>query len=78
MPVERWDLELVRWIRLNGNGYAVSAVLLVSTFISFLVVGSVWTFELQRLLIEAGAVQSVLTAFMSGISLLVSIVVSIC
>ncbi len=77
VPVDRWNPELMRWILLDGNRYAVSAVLLVLTFMSFLVVGSVWTFEMQRLLTETGAVQSVLTAFMSGIILLVSIVVSI-
>ena len=77
VPVEGWSPELIRWVLLDGNRYAVTAGLLLLTFISFLAVGSVWTFEMQRLLTETGAVQSVLTALMSGIILLVSIVVSI-
>ena len=77
VPVEGWNPELIRWILLDGNRYAVTAGLLFLTFISFLVVGSIWTFEMHQLLTETAAVQSILAALMSGIILLVSIVVSI-
>ncbi len=77
VPAEQWNPELTQWVLLDGNRYAVTAGLLVLTFISFLAVGSIWTFEMERLLTETEAVQSVLTALLSGIILLVSIVVSI-
>ncbi|RBI58611.1 hypothetical protein DMJ13_26135 [halophilic archaeon] len=77
LPTRERGLKLGRWVLLEGNRYAVTAALLSVTFIAILVIGTVWTFQLQRLLTETSAVQSVLTAFLSGIILLVSIVVSI-
>ncbi|HKJ60096.1 MAG TPA: hypothetical protein VKA37_12760 [Halobacteriales archaeon] len=68
---------LGRWVLLDGNRYAVTGALLSLTFVAILAIGTVWTFEMQRLLTETQAVQTVLTAFLSGIILLVSIVVSI-
>jgi len=41
-----------------------------------LTAGTIWTFELQQLLTETSAVQTLLNTFLSGIILLVSIVVS--
>jgi hypothetical protein len=77
VPTGGWRIELGRWILLEANRYAVSGALLTVTFVSILTVGTVWTFELQRLLTETQAVQTVLGSFLSGIILLVSIVVSI-
>ncbi len=51
--------------------------LLTVTFGTILSVGSVWTFEMQVLLTETEAVQTLLNSLLSGIILLVSIVVSI-
>lgn len=77
IPVEGRSPQLIQWILLDGSRYAVSLWLLVLTFVSTLAVGSVWTFEMQTLLTETQAVQTILVSFMSGIILLVSIVVSI-
>ena len=76
-PSEERGFKLVRWILLDGDRYAVTGALLSLTFASILVIGELWTFETQRILTETQAVQTVLTAFLSGIILLVSIVVSI-
>lgn len=42
-----------------------------------MVVETIWTFEMQQLLTETSTVENILLAFLSGIILLVSIVVSI-
>ena len=78
-PVPSLDegVNLRRWLLLDGDRYAVTGALLSVTFASILLIGTLWTFEMQRLLTETQAVQTVLTAFLSGIILLVSIVVSI-
>lgn len=76
IPTSR-GVNLGRWLLLEGNRYAVTAALLLATFGTILVVGSIWTFEIQRLLTETGAVQTLLNSLLSGIILLVSIVVSI-
>lgn len=68
---------LIRWLLLEGNRYAVTGALLSLTFASTLLIGSIWTFEMQGLLTDTQAVQMVLNAFLGGIILLVSIVVSI-
>ena len=47
------------------------------TFITILGIGTIWPFEMQQLLTETAAVQTVLNTFLGGIILLVSIVVSI-
>lgn len=77
IPVEGRRPELIRWVLLDGNRYAVILILLFVTFFSVFAIGSVWTFEMQNLLTETQAVQTVLSSFLGGIILLVSIVVSI-
>lgn len=77
IPMGRRDLELGRWILLEGHRYAVTAALLTVTFASIVLVGSIWTFEMRILLTETAAVQTILNSFLGGIILLVSIVVSI-
>ncbi|WP_226039752.1 hypothetical protein [Natrinema sp. DC36] len=47
------------------------------TFVAILAIGTIWPFEMQRLLTETAAVETVLNTFLGGIILLVSIVVSI-
>lgn len=77
-PVPDADgVKLGRWILLDGHRFAVSAALLTLVFVSLVVMGSVWTFELQRILTETQAIQTILNTLLSGIILLVSIVVSI-
>jgi len=73
----RRGFKLSRWILLEGHRLAVTGALLSVTFGSIVLVGSIWTFEMQMLLTETEAVQTILNSFLSGIILLVSIVVSI-
>ena len=73
----RRGFELRRWILLEGHRLAVTGALLSVTFASIVLMGSIWTFEMQMLLTETEAVQTILNSFLSGIILLVSIVVSI-
>jgi hypothetical protein len=69
--------DVVRWILLGGNRLAVTVMLLVFVFATIVATGTLWTFEMQQLLTETGAVQTLLNTLLSGIILLVSIVVSI-
>ena len=77
VPVDGWHIRPVRWILLEANRWAVTGALLTLTFVSILVLGRLWTFEMQRLLTETNSVQTVLNSLLGGIILLVSIVVSI-
>ncbi len=77
VPNRKRGFNLRRWLLLEGNRYAVTGALLTMTFATILLLGSLWTFQMQRLLTETEAVQTILNTFLSGIILLVSIVVSI-
>lgn len=77
VPADGRGINVIRWLLLEGNRYAVTGALLTVTFVSLLTIGSLWTFEMNQLLTETQAVQLVLNTFLSGIILLVSIVVSI-
>ena len=77
VPTDGWRINLVRWLLLEGNRYAVTGALLTMTFVSIIGIGTLWTFEMNQLLTETQAVQILLNTFLSGIILLVSIVVSI-
>jgi len=77
VPMEHRGISPVRWILLEGNRLAVTGALLTFVFVALLSIGMIWTFEMQRLLTETLAVQTILNTFLSGIILLVSIVVSI-
>jgi len=68
--------RLKRWFLIRGNRYSVIIILLLFTFLTMLLVGTIWTFQMQQLLTESSAVQSLLNTLLSGIILLVSIVVS--
>lgn len=77
VPANDNGINLVRWLLLEGDRYAITGALLTVTFVSIIAIGSLWTFEMNQLLTETQAVQMVLNTFLSGIILLVSIVVSI-
>ncbi|WP_255196152.1 hypothetical protein [Halorarius litoreus] len=77
VPQNGGQLNVIRWILLEGNRYAVTSALVSLVFATLMLVGTLWTFEMQRLLTETPAVQTVLATLLSGIILLVSIVVSI-
>lgn len=76
-PSAEGEIRLVRWVLLEANRMAVTGALLTFVFVSFLLLGTVWTFEMQILLTETSAVQTILATLLSGMILLVSIVVSI-
>jgi len=77
VPTSDGRFHLARWVLLEGHRLAVTAALLALVFVTILSVGTIWTFELQRLLTETSTVQTILDTLLSGIILLVSIVVSI-
>lgn len=62
---------------LEGNRVAVAGFLLAFVYTSLMVIGTVWSFEMQQILTETSTVENILETFLSGIILLVSIVVSI-
>jgi hypothetical protein len=68
---------IVRWVLLEANRNAVAGALLTGVFAALVAMGTIWTFEMQRLLTETPAVQTILNTLLSGIILLVSIVISI-
>lgn len=70
-------IQPVRWLLLEGNRHAVTGALLTVTFVTIMVSGEVWTFEIQNLLTETEAVEVILNTLLSEIILLVSVVVSI-
>lgn len=77
VPTEDNEIKLIRWLLLDANRYAVTGALLTMTFVSILVIGSLWTLEMRLLLTETQTLQMILNSFLAGIILLVSIVVSI-
>jgi hypothetical protein len=77
VPQRNGRVRLVRWVLLDANRLAVTGALLTFVFTSIILVGEAYTLEMQKLLVETAAVQSILDTFLSGIILLVSIVVSI-
>jgi hypothetical protein len=77
VPKRNGRFHVIRWVLLEANRLAVTGALLSFMFSGLMLVGWVWTFEMQRVLTETPAVQTILTSLLSGIILLVSIVVSI-
>lgn len=77
IPTADRRFHIVRWILLEANRFAVVGALLSMVFVSLMVIGSLWTFEMQSLLEETSTVQLILDTLLNGIILLVSIVVSI-
>ena len=77
IPLDGINIDFRRWILLDASRYAVTGMLLTFTLVSIIVGGELWTFEMQQLLTETDAVQTLLNTLLSGIILLVSIVASI-
>jgi len=76
-PTADGGIELVRWTLLEANRLAVVGVLATLVFGVLMLIGTVWTFEMQSMLTETSTVQTILNTLLSGMILLVSIVVSI-
>ena len=77
VPQRNGRFHVIRWVLLEANRLAVTGALLTFMFSALMLIGSVWTFEMQRVLTETPAVQTILSSLLSGIILLVSIAVSI-
>lgn len=77
VPKPGGRVDLIRWVLLEANRLAVAGALLTLVYVSMMLVGTIWTFEMQQILTETSTVENILLAFLSGIILLVSIVVSI-
>lgn len=77
VPKSGGRIDLTRWILLEGNRLAITGALLTFVYVSLMLIGTVWTFQMQQILTETSTVENILLAFLSGIILLVSIVVSI-
>lgn len=76
VPVNGMRPRLIRWTLLEGRRLAVTGVLLTIVYVTIMLLGTVFTFEMQELLTETSTVENLLDTFLSGIILLVSIVVS--
>lgn len=77
VPTKGYQVDPIRWLLLEGNRIAVTGALLTAVFVAIVAIGSLWTFQMQRVLTETDAVQTLLNTLLSGIILLVSIVSSI-
>jgi len=77
VPTSSGKIRLVRWILLEGDRRAIIGALSTVTFVTILAAGQIWPFEIQDLLTETQAVETILSTFLGGIILLVSVVVSI-
>ncbi|MFD1647667.1 hypothetical protein [Haloarchaeobius litoreus] len=78
-PVPNWatGFNLKQWVLLDADRLAVTGALLTGVFMTFMLISTFWTFEMQTLLTDTSTVQTILNTFLSGMILLVSIVVSI-
>ena len=77
LPRRNGRFYVIRWVLLEANRLAVTGALLTFMFSALMAVGWIWPFEMQQVLTETPAVQTILSSLLSGIILLVSIVVSI-
>jgi len=77
IPTSGGKIQLIRWILLEGDRRAIIGALSTVTFVTILAAGQIWPFEIQDLLTETRAVETILNTLLGGIILLVSVVVSI-
>lgn len=74
---DRSGSRLRTWAFLGGNRRHVAVLLLAFVYGVLLVAGTLWPFEMERLLTEESTVRDLLNTLLSGVILLVSIVVSV-
>lgn len=70
----RW---IVRWIFLYGDRRVITLATLITILSLILFVGTIWEFEMERLITETRAVQALFNTLLGGIILFVSVVLSI-
>ena len=71
------NVWVVRWLLLSGSRRLLTLLLSVLVLAILLTVGTVWEFEMEVLVNEARAVQSLFNTLLGGIILFVSVVLSI-
>lgn len=76
-PTTKGRFHVKRWVLLEANRLAVTGALLTSVFVSFVLLATAWTFEMQTPSADTSAVENILDTLLSGMILLVAIVVSI-
>ncbi|WP_202613829.1 hypothetical protein [Halostella pelagica] len=69
--------EAVRWVLLTGSRRLLAVLLLVTILLSLVTIGTVWELEMQTLVDETRAVQTLFNTLLGGIILFVSVVLSI-
>lgn len=73
----RSDRHPLRWLLLSGSRRSITLLLSTLILVSLLAVGSVWELEMERLVNETRAVQSLFNTLLGGVILFVSVVLSI-
>ncbi|WP_238993947.1 hypothetical protein [Halobellus captivus] len=68
---------LVRWVLLTGDRRVLALFTEIVILLTLLTVGTVWEFEMERLVTETRAVQTLFNTLLGGIILFVSVVLSI-
>lgn len=68
---------LVQWVLLYGDRRVLAFITELVILSALLVVGTVWEFEMERLVTETRAVQTLFNTLLGGIILFVSVVLSI-
>ncbi len=66
-----------RWLLLSGSRRSITVLLSTLILVALLAVGSVWELEMETLVTETRAVQSLFNTLLGGIILFVSVVLSI-
>ena len=61
VPRRNGRFHVVRWVLLEANRLAVTGALLSFMFSALMLIGWIWTFEMQRVLTETPAVQTILS-----------------
>ena len=71
------SVRIVRWLLLSGSRRLLTLLLSILVLAILLTVGTVWEFEMEVLVNETRAVQSLFNTLLGGIILFVSVVLSI-
>lgn len=76
-PGRRSEIHPVRWLLLTGSRRLIGLLFSGLIFLALLTTGTVWQIEMETLVDETRAVQSLLNTLLGGIILFVSVVLSI-
>jgi hypothetical protein len=71
----RW--QVTQWVLLNGSRRLLALALSVVILGFLLVAGTLWVLEMERLVVETRAVQTLFSTLLGGVILFVSVVLSI-